>query len=192
LASLLDSLMPSYDVREVHGLTVDAPCEAVWAALHQVSLREMPMFRALMALRQQPLPLARTERKLFTRSDRPLLAEMLSGAFVPLAQRPPSELVIGLLAKPWRPDGSMRKVDTQGFMAFAEPGWAKTVLGFRLQESGRRTRIVSETRVRTTDRSSRRRFRAYWFVISWGSAATRRAWLRAIKRRAERESPVER
>jgi hypothetical protein len=192
LADLLDSLMPSYDVREVHELTVDAPREATWAALHQVSLREMPMFRALMALRQQPLPLGRTERTLFTRSDRPLLAEMLSGAFVPLAQRPPSELVIGLLARPWRPDGSMRKVDTQGFVAFEEPGWAKTVLGFRLQEVGTRTRMVTETRVRTTDRSSRRRFRAYWFAISWGSAATRRAWLRAIKRRAERESAVDR
>jgi hypothetical protein len=192
VAALLDSLMPSYDLREVHELMVDAPREAAWAALHQVGLREMPMFRALIAIRQQPLPFAHTERKLFTRSDRPLLAEMLSGPFVPLAQRPPSELVIGLLARPWRPDGSMRRVDTQGFVAFEEPGWAKTVLGFRLEEVGRRTRIVTETRVRTTDTSTRRRFRAYWFVISWGSAATRRAWLRAIKRRAERESVVER
>jgi hypothetical protein len=188
LAHLLDTLMPASDVRATHKLTVAARREEVWSALHQVSLREMPVFRALLALRQPLLPLARRDRKLAAGSDRPLLAEMVSGAFVPLAQRPPSEVVIGLIAKPWLPNGGPSRVDHAGFATFEEPGWVKIVLGFRLDDLGPATLLQTETRVRATDAAARRRFRTYWLAVGWGSAVTRRAWLRAIKRRAEAES----
>ncbi len=64
------------------------------------------------------------------------------------------------------------------------PG-VKIVLGFELEERNGRTRISTETRVRATDAAARRRFRFYWLAIGPGSAATRRALLRAVKRRAE-------
>jgi hypothetical protein len=188
VAHLLGSLMPAWDLRAVQRLIVAARQEEVWSALHQVTLREMPIFRVLLTLRQPLLPLARRERRLAAGSDRPLLAELVSGAFVPLAQRPPSEVVIGLIARPWLPNGGPSRVDRAGFMALEEPGWVKIVLGFRLDQVGPATLLLTETRVRATDAAARRRFRVYWLAIGWGSAVTRRAWLRAIKRRAEAES----
>jgi hypothetical protein len=58
-------------------------------------------------------------------------------------------------------------------------------MNFRLEDEGETCLVSTETRVQTTDASSRRRFAMYWFVIYPGSALIRRMWLRAIKRRAE-------
>ena len=59
---------------------------------------------------------------------------------------------------------------------------------FRFEEVQGGTRILTETRVDTTDPLAHRCFAAYWQFIRVGSAAIRRDWLRAIKRRAERSS----
>ena len=49
------------------------------------------------------------------------------------------------------------------------------------------TLLTTETRIKGTDEEARRRFRRYWRVVMPGSALIRRAWLRAIRRRAERD-----
>src|SRR6266498_3031767 len=71
-------------------------------------------------------------------------------------------------------------------LAFDRPGFAKLALSFRLEDVAGGTRVVTETRVDTTDPLAHRRFGAYWQVIRLGSSSIRRSWLRAIKRRAER------
>jgi len=176
--------MPDYDVREMHALWVDAPSSRVWSELHQVTLREMPLFRALMFLRR-PHPRNRSSVSL---TDRPLLAEMASGAFVPLAQRRPANLVLGLVARPWQLTAGLNEVDGQGFAAFDEPGWVKILLGFDLEETDGRTRLRTETRIQATDAAARRRFRLYWLAVGPGSAMTRRSLLRAVKHRSEGEN----
>src|SRR6266540_4301280 len=108
--------------------------------------------------------------------------------FTVLAQRPGSELVIGGPGQPWRLAGgvSARVGSLAEFRAFDRPGFAKLALSFRLERAPVGTRVITETRVDTTDPLAHRRFRAYWQVIRIGSGAIRRNWLRAIKRRAER------
>jgi hypothetical protein len=184
VGGLIDELMPDYDVREVHALLVDAPSSRVWSELHNVTLREMPLFRALMFLRR-PHPRNRGSVSL---TDRPLLAEMASGAFVPLARRPPAALVLGLVARPWQLTAGLNEVDGAGFGTFDEPGWVKIVLGFDLLDRGGRTRLTTETRIRATDAAALRRFRLYWLGVGPGSAMTRWSLLRAVKRRAEGEN----
>ncbi len=44
--------------------------------------------------------------------------------------------------------------------------------------------LSTETRVQLTDARSRRSFRRYWLVVRPFSGLVRRAWLRAIARRA--------
>jgi hypothetical protein len=46
--------------------------------------------------------------------------------------------------------------------------------------------LTTETRIQGTDERARRSFRRYWRLVMPGSAAIRRAWLRAIRKRAER------
>jgi len=60
------------------------------------------------------------------------------------------------------------------------------VMNFHLtDEGGGVLRLVTETRIHTTDASARRRFAAYWRLIYPGSAFIRHMWLDAIRRRAE-------
>jgi hypothetical protein len=48
--------------------------------------------------------------------------------------------------------------------------------------------ITTETRVAATDDGARRSFKRYWRLIAPGSALIRVVWLRAIRRRAERQA----
>jgi len=57
-----------------------------------------------------------------------------------------------------------------------------------LHEVGAGEMALTETRVAVEDRSARRRFAVYWAVIRFGSGLIRRDLLRAVRRRAERDS----
>lgn len=50
-------------------------------------------------------------------------------------------------------------------------------------ENGRRTLLITATKVCAYDDRSRRIFKAYWFVVGPFSAIIRRRWLRCIRRR---------
>jgi hypothetical protein len=86
----------------------------------------------------------------------------------------------------WTADGGVLPVSAEGFGAFEEPGFAKAVVNFHVREVDGDTLLTTETRIRGTDDSATRTFRRYWRVVMPGSAAIRRAWLRAIRKRAER------
>lgn len=183
--TLLDAVIPDYDVHEVHEVVVHGERDRVWAALYEVSLSDVPVFHALMTARELP-GLVVGRRWLTSDVDRPILEQMTASGFLRLAERPADETVFGLLTRPWRPGGVRTSVESpESFLSFDSPGWAKAVLSFRLDEMDQGTRLVSETRVLTTDARALRAFRAYWLAVGWASAMTRRAWLAAIKRRAE-------
>jgi hypothetical protein len=195
---LLDEVLPRYEAREVHQIFVAAPLPEAYRALEALTLREVSLFRVLMGLRALPARLARTRsrrrpadgaRPSLLAPDTRLLDWGLRG-FTVLAQRPGSELVIGGPGQPWRLAGGVAaKIGSLAeFRAFDRPGFAKLALSFRFEEVQGGTRILTETRVDTTDPLAHRRFAAYWQFIRVGSAAIRRDWLRAIKRRAERSS----
>jgi hypothetical protein len=97
----------------------------------------------------------------------------------------PCEIVAGMLVIV--PSRSRTAIETpRDFAALEEPGFAKAVMNFRMEdEGGGWTRLTTETRIYATDASSRRRFAAYWRTIYPGSALIRREWLRAIRKRAE-------
>jgi hypothetical protein len=107
--------------------------------------------------------------------------QRLPPTFSILAEEPDRELVAGGIGKPWQlRGGGLPRVED--FRGFAEPGYAKMAMNFRLD--GRM--LATETRVFLTDEAAGRAFRRYWLVIRPFSGLIRRVWLRAIKRRAER------
>jgi len=192
--ALLDDVLPRYEAREIHEIFVGAPQADVYRALEGLTLGEVSLFRVLMGARALPARLARSRRRpagsarpRMLDPDMRLLDWGLRG-FTVLAQRPGSELVIGGPGQPWRLAGgvSARVGSLAEFRAFDRPGFAKLALSFRLERAPGGTRVITETRVDTTDPLAHRRFGAYWQVIRIGSGAVRRNWLRAIKRRAER------
>lgn len=166
--TLLDTHVPEWDFRERHATRVNASPERVFAAVRQVTLAEMGVFRVLAWLRGIRVPV-----------DRPVL-EVASTTWSLLADEPGRELVLGAVGQPWR----LRGGNNPGgdFATFNRPGYAKMAINWRLEG----TTLSTETRVLLTDSASRRKFRRYWLVIRPFSGLIRRVWLRAIRRRAER------
>jgi hypothetical protein len=180
----LDDFLPNYDVNEVHSSHVAAAPAAVLAAARAVTPREVPLLVGLMTLRTLPAVLLRRRPPVARALDEPLLDRFGEGGFTVLDERP-DELVLGVVGRFWKLDGGVRRVSRDGFVTFDEPGFAKGVVNFHVRESGGGTLLTTETRVRATDEEARRNFRRYWRIVMPGSALIRRAWLRAIRKRAE-------
>ncbi len=100
----------------------------------------------------------------------------------------PDELVLGGVGRFWQPSGGLRRIEAAEFRDFDEPGFAKAAFNFEIERAGGRTLLRTETRVATTNEHASRSFGRYWRFVHPGSALIRIAWLRAIRRRAERHS----
>jgi hypothetical protein len=179
---VLDEFLPRYDVNEVHSITTGAEPADVMEAIRALTAREVPLLVALMAIRR--LPALPRRRRVPLRG--PLLDGFLRAGFVALREEP-DELVLGAVGRFWRPSGGVRRIEAADFRDFAEPGFAKAAFNLEVERVGERTLLRTETRVATTDDRTRRSFGRYWRVIHPGSALIRMAWLRAIRRRAERQ-----
>jgi hypothetical protein len=180
---VLDDFLPRYDVSDVHSVTVGAPPDAVMDAIRELTPREVPLLVALMAVRRVPALLSGHRPQVGGR----LLDGMRKAGFTPLRDSD-DELVFGIVGRFWRLDSGLRKCAADEFAGFSEPGFAKGAINFELQPIGRRTMVTTETRVAATDEGARRSFKRYWRLIAPGSALIRVAWLRAIRRRAERQA----
>ena len=93
------------------------------------------------------------------------------------------------VGRPWTTDGSALPIPAAEIHDFAEPGWAMLATDFRFIPVGRRTLISTETRVRTTDADSRRRFALYWFGIRAFSGIIVAALVKSPKQRRRKIVP---
>jgi hypothetical protein len=175
----LDEFLPHFHFRERHSTVVAASPERTLEAARELGARDVPVMVALMALRR--LPSRRVDRP----APGPILDQMVRNGFVVLAERS-DEVVLGVVGRFWKLSGGIRPVSAAEFVAFAEPGYAKAAIDFRVEGAPGGCRISTETRIEGTDDRARRTFGRYWRVVHAGSALIRLAWLRAIRRRAER------
>ena len=198
----LDAVIPTWQFAERHEIRVHAVPSRVEQSVRAVTAREIRLFRVLTWIRNPRLSNSTQPANILAApADRPILDVALGSGFMMLAEEPQRELVFGTLVLvpdelrqlPADELQCLRREFTPAkFRALAEPGYAKAVMNFRLEdEGGGWTWLVTETRIFATDDHARRRFAAYWRTIYPGSALIRRMWLRAIRARAERDSPQE-
>jgi hypothetical protein len=177
---LLDAALPHWDVGERHNRVVLAAPEAVWQALQEVTVRDLPLTRGLMRARA-------LGRRSTGGRDRPVLDALPPGE---LARRAPSELLLGLVAPTSLPIdvrsvNALRPVDVEDFQRERPDGWVWIGMDFRLLPVGSATRLETETRVLASGPRAKRRFAAYWLAVRLGSGVIRRELLRAVAHRAE-------
>lgn len=183
-ATLLDELMPEAGHREVHDIWLEATPRATFQALAEVTGREIRLLGPLMALRQLPAFLAgRTSPGSF---GSPVIDSLEQSGFVRLAEEPDREIVFGVAGRFWKlagnaPTSTVR--DRESFVSFNEPGYAKAAMNFLVRSEGRGSRLITETRIATTDAPAARSFRRYWRLVRPGSGLIRRSWLAAVRRR---------
>ena len=188
---LLDNFLTSYQVNEVHTISINAPPDCVYTAIKQFKPREVPLFGLLMGLRTLPARLA-GRRFDFRSGERPLIERATEMGFILLAESPGREIVIGTIGQFWKlsPGGAPQRINSpREFVTFNLGGYAKAAFNFHIRpgRDGKRSQVRTETRIYLPDPQTERKFKLYWGIIGMGSALIRIAWLRAIKRRAERD-----
>ncbi|HKZ70916.1 MAG TPA: hypothetical protein VJ020_12595 [Anaerolineales bacterium] len=187
--TLLEQVLPTYEVNEVHTVEIQAAAERVYEVLKQYRFGSSPLFRVLFGLRRLAgLPMlltGRTKAKAAWSFEEPPIIE--SKAFVKVAEAPNEEVVLGLIGKFWEPaPKEVQLPNGEAFLKFDDPAYAKAAMNFRLVGNGDgRTRLSTETRVRVPDLRSRRLFKLYWAVIGFFSGWLRADMLKRIKDAAE-------
>jgi len=176
----LDDFLPEYDAHERHSLSIAASPERVDRAVREVSLAEIPVARALFALRSVGRGSANAHGSLI---------ESMLRQGVLLEDVPEEGLVLGLTGQFWRLRGAPidnRPQTAEEFAAYDRPDVAKAVMDVRIQtHGGAQSLLTTETRVHVPDAAARRKFRRYWRVVRPFSGLTRILLLRATRRRAE-------
>jgi hypothetical protein len=186
--SLLDGVLPRYDYGGSVSTVIHAPPAAIFRALREVTLAEMPLAHALGTLRYLPGRLTGRVPPQPGERTRPFL-ELLTGPV--LAEDPDREVVIGtvgrlhdLLDQQFVPlDGR------DAFDAFDRPDFEKFAQSFRIAGGSEATgyRLLAEHRTLALDPGARRRFAWYWYLLVGRSGNwLLRMLLEAVKRRAER------
>lgn len=182
MSSAINEYMPRFDVRERHRVIVNAPADAVFAAVRSVDLRDSPVISWLFRLRELPGSLSgRRRRRLGLDID-----GLLRSGFVLLEKRAGDEILLGLVAKPWTPAGGIQRVTAEEFRCLRSREFAAITWNFRLRRGKAGTVLSTETRVLCATRRTRMLFRAYWTIVGPFSALIRREMLRLVKREAER------
>jgi hypothetical protein len=192
---LLDELMPHYDVVERHCIRVHAPPATVYAAIRTADLAGGLLTRVLLASRALPavlLAIAHSPREAVAewragRASREVtLAAFERAGFRVVVDRPPEELVIGLLGRFWTPRGTLcSEIGVETFRIGPPAGYALAGWNFSIRSlSEGHSELRTETRVWCAP-DAWRKFRLYWLIVRPGSGLIRQAMLRAICREAE-------
>jgi hypothetical protein len=179
---LIESFIPNPDTVETHKIEIAASQEAVYQALWTTDLGGSPIIKSLMALRSLP-GIDSNPKRLRHLTRQITLQTIIEGGFGQLAEEPGREVVLGVVGQFWRPAGNILPFSEEMFRGPVQPGLARGVWNFAVQEVGKgRTVLSTETRVVCGDAASRLKFRAYWTVVRPFSGLIRVIMLRAVKK----------
>ena len=183
---LIDQCLPSWQFREVHTRRVRASAGEVMAALWAITPRHVPVSGLLLGLRLAPAAIVARHWPL--PPARPWMDLLRGLGFVELG-RTPDEVAFGAVGKFWRVREELVPLsDALAFKSFAEPGFAKGAMNFRVEEHGASVILSTETRVWATDVRALRLFRPYWVPVRIFGGLMRRELLMAVSTRAVRAS----
>ncbi len=195
---LIDEVLPEFAATIDEHIVIDASPDAVYEAARELDFMQVhsPILDAAMFVRgipakivqrldDRPPPPPPPEMRLSDLFDGPADAEGLEG-WLALDEEPGRELVFGAIGKVWQPDIEWRTVTADEFLAFAEPGYAKIVVGFSIRNYGTdRTLLSYEARTVGTDPASQRMFLRYWWLVRHFVHFVMRAAVTTVKGLAE-------
>lgn len=183
--SLLDQLMPIYDIREQQQIDVAAPASTTLAVAAAMDLNQSAISRLIFRTRELLLSGQVTAAP----ASQGLVADVLAMGWVALAEVSGREIVFGAVTQPWQAHVVFRSIPAGQFTAFAEPEYVKIVWTLRADSRGpNASTFRTETRAVATDEAARRKFRWYWAFLSPGIYLIRYLSLHPLRRAAERRS----
>jgi hypothetical protein len=182
---LIDDFVPRPDAGEAHRVEIGAPPQVVYDALWTTDLGSSPIIKGLLGLRSLPA-FVRHPTTCRPANRKITLQTIIASGFGVLAEDSGHEIVLGVAGPFWRPVGNLLPFKEENFHGPVPAGAARAVWNFAVREtSNQRTLLSTETRIVCGERSSRRKFRAYWFFVRPFSGLIRILMLRAVKRACE-------
>jgi CTP:molybdopterin cytidylyltransferase MocA len=178
--TVLDELMPRYDVGAAYDTVVEAPMRQVYQAVLETDLAKSLVSRFLMAIRS----LGRRAPSSFRFGQLPP-----KGAFFALASDPPREVVAGVMGRFWAIDGAVADGTRAAFEEPLPAGMAKAAWSFRVEDHAGGSLLTTETRILCADDDARRQFLRYWTLVGPFSGIIRREALRLIRAHAHLITP---
>jgi hypothetical protein len=184
---LLDLFMPTYEVREYHDARVAAPVEIAYEAARVMDINRSRLVRGIFRARELALHADHEPQP----QSRSLVEEAQALGWGVLAEEPGREIVLGAVTQPWVANVRFESLPPDEFAIFDRPGYVRIAWTLSAEPIDARSSIVkSETRVTTTDKYARDRFRRYWAVVSPGVRLIRLESLRLARADAERRYRV--
>ncbi len=177
-STLIEGLMPTFDTWTACEATLPYPRDIVYHAFEHAHLSDMPLFRALLAVRS----LGQTAGL----DDTPLIEGMrhVEGALVEEVHG--YEFAIAYLGAFWTATPFAPIKSRDGFIHGEFPPYARAVTNFLFEDVPGGTRITSETRLLApTEPAARALFWLYWRTLGLvGATVFCRSLLAVTQRRA--------
>lgn len=185
---LLNKYLQYYHFSEKHEIEIKANKENILKAIIDLQPNEISnLFKVLFFIRSIP-PKILGKNYIGFCPDTPLLKQLEEKGFK-ILETNDHEIVFGVIGQ----FGKLKKgeiYNIDDFINFNEMESVKVATNFFLVEREDTVLLSTETRIYNTDKKSRRIFAVYWMIVYPGSALIRRIWLKAIKRRAERNTSL--
>jgi hypothetical protein len=173
--------------RDRIAVVVKATPEAVFQALHEVTLRDMKFAWLLGELRYLPSRLA--GHMPAGDSSRPFMNTLIEGGTLIVRDDAPREVITGSAAQLHRVhEAPQRFANREAFEAFDDPDHEKLFMSVRVAPTGRPGEhwLILGHATRALSPLAERKFARYWRVIKPMGAFVSWQLLRAVRRRAER------
>jgi hypothetical protein len=166
---LIDKYLVEWDFAKQNDVDVRIQSPPMISFLYDVDCGKSRLIRILFFLRGLP-------KRMFS------INGVLDMGFI-LLEEDQSEIVIGLVAQPWKLNGNIIKITPEQFMVFMGQDYVKVVWNFKIEKNLEgQVNISTETRIQCTSSKARRIFSIYWFFIGFFSGVIRREMLNIIKK----------
>jgi len=164
---LIDKYLPSWDYGKVNKILLNYKSVPNISIIYHADFGKSKIIRTLFFLRGLPAKMLKID-------------DFIETGFI-LLEENNKEIVIGLVAQPWKATGNIMKMSPVDFNGFDKPDYVKVAWNFLIEEiDEEEIRISTETRIHCTSGIARKYFSVYWFFISYFSSVIRNEMLKII------------
>jgi hypothetical protein len=172
---LIDKYLPSWDYGKVNKILLNYKKVPNISIIYHADFGKSKIIRTLFFLRGLPTKMLKID-------------DFIESGFI-LLEENKNEIVIGLVAQPWKIKGNIIKLSSEDFYGFDKSDYVKVCWNFLIEKKNDEEMYIStETRIHCTSGKARKNFFIYWFFISYFSSVVRNEMLKIIGKEISKDN----